>query len=260
MSDTPQSPTPSAEPVKVAVLMGEDCPCGSKLTTGERVKFVDCHGRLTRPTQEDVDRARQPQLPVLGGIPAHRRLNLGCGQDRLAGFEGIDLVAGPEVDLKFDLLEYPWPVEDDSVVEIYCSHFIEHIPMEYVDRRGNPVRMSAPGARDALLAFFDECHRVLCHDGRMTCIAPSACGDRTVRDPTHRRLITPETYQYLSRKFREAQKLDHYNVTCDFDGGWSPALMPEMDLRHDQVIRHKVAHERNWVLDWHAYMRAVKRS
>jgi hypothetical protein len=171
-----EAPTP--EPIKVAVLMGEDCPCGSTLTDGKRVRFVDCHGRATRPTQEDIDRARQQQLPSMGGLPAYRRLNLACGQDRLPGYEGVDIIGGPAVDFAFDVLSYPWPVEDDSVVEIFCSHFIEHIPMEYVDRRGAPTRMSAPGARDALLAFFDECYRVLCHDGRMTCIAPSACGDR----------------------------------------------------------------------------------
>lgn len=240
------------ETVMVPVIMGENCPCQS----GK--KFVDCHGRATRPTQEDIDRARAPQLPIMGSIPAYRRLNLACGQDPLAGYENVDIVSGPGVDHVFDLLSYPWPFADSSVVEILCTHFIEHIPLEHVDASGAPVRMSAPGARDALFAFFDECYRVLCHDGRMTCIAPAACSDRALRDPTHRRFITPETYHYLSKKHRKQQKLDHYSVVCDFDGGYVPATMPELDLRHDHVIKHKVAHERNWLLDWHAYMRANK--
>jgi hypothetical protein len=40
---------------------------------------------------------------------------------------------------------------------------------------------------------------------------------RAFQDPTHRRFIPAATAYYFNKQWREVNKLDHYNVVCDFD-------------------------------------------
>jgi hypothetical protein len=165
------------------------------------------------------------------------RLDLGCGQSPQEGYTGVDLWA-PDADIKMDLLKFPWPWADDSVDEIFSSHFIEHIPMEYVDSRhlvyekkelrgyGTyqfiPHRSPHEG-KDLFFAFFDEVWRVLKKGddpnkpaGIAHIHCPCARSNRGFQDPTHRRYIVEETFLYLWRDWRVQCKLDHYRVDCNF--------------------------------------------
>jgi len=36
------------------------------------------------------------------------------------------------------------------------------------------------------------------------------------QDPTHTRAISENTFAYLKKECRESDKLDHYNIECDF--------------------------------------------
>jgi SAM-dependent methyltransferase len=53
------------------------------------------------------------------------KLNLGCGNKKLNGFINVDICGDP--DMTCDLSSFPWPWEDDSVDEVYSSHFLEHV-------------------------------------------------------------------------------------------------------------------------------------
>lgn len=53
-------------------------------------------------------------------------LHLGCGQNIMAGWVNCDLYDGPGVDKVFDLAE-KWPLEDDTAVQVYASHVLEHL-------------------------------------------------------------------------------------------------------------------------------------
>jgi len=139
-----------------------------------------------------------------------------------------------------------------------CSHFIEHIPMEFVDDAGNYVPCGTPGAKDLFFKFFDECHRILKPDSWMTVITPCARNNRAFQDPTHRRFIVAETFFYLFKNFREQNKLDHYNVTCDFAGDINPTVFAEMNARAPEVQQQKFMEAWNVILDWHAKLKAVK--
>jgi ubiquinone/menaquinone biosynthesis C-methylase UbiE len=157
-------------------------------------------------------------------------LDLACGQNKVTeaaiGKEpdtctitGVD-VAG-NADVIHDLFSFPYPFESESVDEIYSSHFIEHIPMEYVEVDGK--------RKDMLFAFVDEVYRMLKPGGKATLIFPCATSIRAFQDPTHRRFIPATTAYYFNKEWRTINKLDHYNVECDFDfvvgeavnGGWS---------------------------------------
>lgn len=66
-------------------------------------------------------------------------------------------------------------------------------------------------------AFFDEIYRILKPGGKARIIFPCATSTRAFQDPTHRRFIPEQTVYYLTKKWREDNKLDHYNVDCDFE-------------------------------------------
>lgn len=81
------------------------------------------------------------------------KLDLGSGGTKKKGFIGIDAVLGPGVDIEHNL-EEGIPFSDNSVGEIYASHFLEH-----VQNRKVPF-------------VLKECARVLKPKGKVTIEVP----------------------------------------------------------------------------------------
>jgi predicted SAM-dependent methyltransferase len=141
------------------------------------------------------------------------RLDLASGQVPRPGFQGVDLFTG---DHRVDLLAFPWPWADGTVDEVVCSHFVEHIPMGFVDADNVVHPLPGIGRKDLFLAFFDEVHRILKPGGKAEIVVPYLMSHRAFQDPTHRRFICEASFSYLMKPWRDANKLDHYNVQCDF--------------------------------------------
>jgi SAM-dependent methyltransferase len=178
---------------------------------------------------------------VLAKPPKTLKLDLACGQTPREGFEGVDLWEGAKH--RQDLLKFPWPWEDVSVDELHCSHFIEHIPMA-----------TTPAGKDLLFAFFDECYRILKPGGRMTVLCPNARSNRAFQDPTHRRFIVAETFLYLHKPWRAANKLDHYAVDCDFQVQVDPLVPQEFTLLHPEAAMRRFNESWNVIMDWQAVL------
>lgn len=174
------------------------------------------------------------------------KLDLACGQSPREGFEGVDLWDGATHG-GIDLQDYPWPWASNSVDELHCSHYIEHIPMIEVEQGGR--------RKDALFAFFDECYRILKPDGVLTVICPCARSNRAFQDPTHRRFIVAETFGYLSREWRTANKLDHYAVECDFGTNVIHTMPAELGLLCAEAQARRFNESWNTIWDWHATMK-----
>lgn len=134
---------------------------------------------------------------------APKKLSIACGQNKPAGFKGID-IAG-DADIVHDLFKFPWPIKTGSVQEVECSHFLEHIPHDI------------GAGRDGFFAFFDELYRVMRKGGTATFVHPYVWNDRAFWDPTHVRFIHEANYWYLNKEWRESQNLDHYGVSCNFE-------------------------------------------
>ena len=157
-----------------------------------------------------------------------------------------------------NLLRFPWPFETSSIDELHSSHFVEHIPMEFVDAEGNYVPCGTPGAKDLWFAFFDECYRILKPDAWMTVIAPSARNNRAFQDPTHRRFLVAESFLYLFADWRKANRLDHYNVICNFAGDVGSTIPVELSLRAPEVQQREFNHSWNIVQDWVVKLKTIK--
>lgn len=142
------------------------------------------------------------------------KIDFGCGQNKVSPeHTGVDFVQVEGVDVVHDLTKFPYPFEDETVEEIYASHFFEHLD----------------GHERA--KFMEECHRILIGPqkdeygnvtrvGKMRLIHPYGKCTRFFQDFTHKWPPIVETsYLYFNRGWREANKLTHgyYNLKSDFD-------------------------------------------
>ncbi len=200
-------------------------------------------------------------LVVANPVPS-LKLDLACGQSPREGFEGVDLLA-PNAQHKVDLMKFPWPWADNSVLELHCSHFVEHIDCRTVEERDlvppwGQDQIARFVGKDMLFAFFDECYRILVPGGHMQVIVPCGRSDRAFQDPTHRRFFVQATFAYLSKQWREANKLDHYRVQCDFGSNIGHSMDSALNALHPEVMSRKFNHEWNIVIDWIANLVAIK--
>ena len=105
-------------------------------------------------------------------------VQLGCGTSPrpVPGAINCDLYPGPTVDVVFDLMER-WPFETGSVLQVYASHVLEHLP--------------------DIFRFFREAHRVLCDSGQVVLRMPYGLNRAAWCDPTHLRPYFPESFTFL---------------------------------------------------------------
>lgn len=188
------------------------------------------------------------------------KLDLGCGNHPRPGFEGVDMFA-EQAKWHQNLFEFPWPWGDGQCAELYCSHFIEHIPMLYVDDKNNTSHMPSEKSVDLMVRFFDECWRVLAPGGRMTIVWPNVRSDRAFQDPTHRRFIPPMMVAYLNQTWRTLNGLTHYLGTCNFTDGNNSipqvtpiGINPEFEFFAPEASQRRIAESWNVVNDWQAIL------
>jgi ubiquinone/menaquinone biosynthesis C-methylase UbiE len=168
------------------------------------------------------------------------KLDIACGQNKHPGFQGVDIASAPGVDTVWDLEKFPWtPFEDNSVEEVHCAHYIEHT-LDW-------------------MKFMDEVWRI-CQDGaKVTFIAPYFTSIRAWQDPTHQRAISEATFLYADRAWREANKLDHYPMKCNFKTEKMVLFfLPPWDKKSDEAKEFARQHYFNVVTDILVELRVVK--
>src|SRR3989344_8665689 len=106
------------------------------------------------------------------------KLNLGCGKEILSGYVNVDKLRLSGVDIVHNLDNFPYPFKDNSVDEIFVSHFLEHV--------------------QDLPRVMEEFGRI-CKNGAVIKIRVPhfSCGV-TYRDPTHKRLFSYFTFDYFT--------------------------------------------------------------
>lgn len=101
------------------------------------------------------------------------KISLGAGTEPEKGFINVDIVKLPGIDVVHNLMQYPWPFEDTSATYIKAKDIIEHMATHL------------PDGRNSLIAFIEECHRILKPGGTLWIQTPSWDADFLWIDPTH---------------------------------------------------------------------------
>ncbi|HMI09723.1 MAG TPA: hypothetical protein VK497_05005 [Candidatus Saccharimonadales bacterium] len=177
------------------------------------------------------------------------RLSLACGGNKPEGFKGVDIVKTDDADYVQDLMTFPWTqFADNSVDEIECSNFVEHIP--HGDSRDDPF-----------FQFFDEIYRILKPaefdpanpnipiKGFARIVCPYYSSMRAWQDPTHQRAISESSFLYVNKQWRIDNKLDHYPVSCDFDFNYGYVMTPEWQNRNQETQAFAIKHYINVISD-----------
>jgi SAM-dependent methyltransferase len=155
------------------------------------------------------------------------RLDIACGSNKTEGFTGIDIFK--DADIVHDLNEYPWPIKSDSVDEIVCNHFVEHV--------------------GDLIKFMDEIYRIMKPGSKATITAPYYSSMRAWQDPTHVRAISECSFLYYNKEWRKNNKLDHYPINCDFDFSYGYNINYPWNMRSEESRNFAITHYINVVSD-----------
>lgn len=144
------------------------------------------------------------------------KLDLGCGKNKKAGYVGVDCRPFDGVDQVIDLRQ-PWPWEDDSIEEVHCSHFLEHL------------------TATERIHFANELCRVLIKGGKAAIITPAWASNRAYGDLTHQWPPVSEMwYFYLNKAWREQNAPHNDFYTCDFDATMGYGLHAAVVVRNPE--------------------------
>jgi predicted SAM-dependent methyltransferase len=162
------------------------------------------------------------------------KYDLACGDRLQKGFIGVDIVKkGTKATLQIDLLKTPWAIESNSADELFCAHFVEHIPH------------GTDGLNDPFWDFFNEAWRILKPGGVFRVLVPYFTSVRAFQDPTHQRFVSELTFLYLSKGWRKINKLEHYPVFADFQTiNLHHAINKEFSGKAQEAVQYAGLH--NW--------------
>ena len=104
-------------------------------------------------------------------------LDLGCGDKKVPGAFGLDIVDRAGVDLVHDLEAVPYPLPESCGDEIHLNHVLEHFE--------NP------------LVILEEVWRLARPGGRVLIRTPHYSGTYAWVDPTHRRTFSAKSFYYF---------------------------------------------------------------
>jgi SAM-dependent methyltransferase len=134
-------------------------------------------------------------------------VDLGCGF-RKRGNLGIDTqTEGTDADLICNLGFEPIPLDDETVDEVFCQDFLEHLPKGvYSERQG---KMIYP-----IIDLINEVWRILKPGGVFTSFTPCHPNEEAHRDPTHLSVWTLKSMEYFCGGYPVAQ---NYGVKARFE-------------------------------------------
>jgi SAM-dependent methyltransferase len=148
--------------------------------------------------------------------PKPLKLDLGCGINKKEGFVGVDIRKFEGVDVVTNLTK-DWPWLDESVDEVHCSHFLEHLVSE--DR----------------IFFVNELYRVLKPGGTCALIVPHWASGRAYGDLTHKWPPVSEMwFYYLDKGWRAINAPHNDFYVCDFVVTWGYAAHANVATRNQE--------------------------
>lgn len=144
------------------------------------------------------------------------RLDVGCGSRRKDGFTGLDIRAIPVdndiYNFKWDITQFPWPIDDDSCSEINMSYVWGAIE---------------PKSR---IAVMDELWRIMQPDGVLTLTEQHSASHKVLQDPTYYSGVNEYTFTYFDNKYKryEVYKPKPWHI-LDMSGGLVCGIVIRME-------------------------------
>lgn len=126
-----------------------------------------------------------------------RKLNLGCGFDKRAGFTNADSFTLCEPDILFDIETTPWPIGTDAYDYVLMKHVLEHVGATF----------------DVFAKVLQEIYRITAPGGHVEIHVPSHRHDSYWSDPTHVRVFTSMTFRMLSKSQNDRWIASRSNFT-----------------------------------------------
>jgi len=164
---------------------------------------------VQKPVTEDVSNETKME-----GIIVADKINLGAGTDQTPGWTNVDMIDIPGIDVVHNLMNFPYPFEDNSASDIKAIDVLEHLP-PYI------------GEAHGVIKFIEECHRILKPGGTLFLQTPGWKAEFLWIDPTHVRgfdiqsmdFFDPDTHFgkttgfYSKCKFKvRAEELPNHNL------------------------------------------------
>ncbi len=112
-----------------------------------------------------------------------KKLNVGSGLRPLEGYINLDMMDFPEVNVVHNILDFPWPFNDNTFHEVYSSHVLQHITYP------------SPGKRDPVIMIFEEIHRILKPNGVFHFIAAHIDAREQWTSPLDYRAWAPNSFE-----------------------------------------------------------------
>lgn len=135
-------------------------------------------------------------------------INLGSGNDPLEGHVNVDMLERNDVDVVHNLMDFPYPFENESAEGIKAIDVIEHLD-HYTDDK-----------QPTIMAFIKECHRILKPGGELYIQTPSWDSELFKIDPTHVRGFHPKSFDFFDPDTEYGQIREFYggpafHVRCE---------------------------------------------
>lgn len=115
------------------------------------------------------------------------KINLGSGNDPKEGHVNVDMLERNDVDVVHNLMNFPYPFEDNSASHIKAIDVIEHLD-HYTDDK-----------KPAIMEFMRECHRILQDGGELYIQTPSWDSDLFKIDITHVRGFHEQSFDFFDK-------------------------------------------------------------
>jgi hypothetical protein len=112
------------------------------------------------------------------------KLNLGCGFNKKDGYVNVDKFDTCKPDLLMDVESLPWSFGSNEVDEVLFNHSLEHMGQD----------------TDIFLGIMKELYRICKAGARIQINVPHPRHDNFLGDPTHVRVVTPDTMAMFSKK------------------------------------------------------------
>lgn len=117
------------------------------------------------------------------------KISLGAGTE-IEEEEGVvwlntDIVKLPGIDEVHNLMHFPYPFEDNSADFIKAKDIIEHLATHL------------PDGRNTVVAFIEECHRILKPGGTLWIQTPRYDAEFLYIDPTHTRGFHEQSFDFF---------------------------------------------------------------